>query len=156
MIELSIPGRGVIQLEHLVCDVNGTLAYDGRLIEGVSRRLQALKDRLQIHLITADTHGLQKEIDEQLNLQAVRLTQGEEAAQKAAFVRRLSAEKVAAVGQGANDTEMLRAAAIGIAILSKEGLATEALLASNLLVPDILTALDLLEKPIRIVASLRK
>ncbi len=156
MIELSIPGRGIIQLEHLVCDVNGTLAFDGRLIEGVSRRLQRLKDRLQIHMITADTHGRQKEIDEQLNLVAERLSHGSEAEQKAGFVQRLGAEKVVALGQGANDAEMLRTAAIGIAILSKEGLAAETLLASDLLVPDILTALDLIENPIRIVASLRK
>ncbi len=155
MIELNIPGRGVIQLEHLVCDVNGTLACDGRLIEGVERALLQLKDRLQLHLITADTHGRQKEIDEQLGLRAERLAPGGEAAQKAGFVRQLGAEKVVAVGQGANDAEMLRAAAIGIAILSKEGLAASALLASDLLVPDILTALSLLEKPIRIVASLR-
>ncbi len=156
MIELSIPGRGTIQLEHLVCDVNGTLAQDGRLVDGVARNLLQLKDRLQVHLITADTHGRQKEIDEQLGLTANRLTLGGEAGQKAAFVQQLGAEKVAAVGQGANDAEMLRAAAIGIAVLSKEGLAIETLLAADLLVPDILTALQLLEKPIRIVASLRK
>ncbi len=156
MIELIIPGRGTIQLEHLVCDVNGTLAFDGRLIEGVMRSLKQLQDRLQVHLITADTHGRQKEIDEQLGLQAERLAPGDEAGHKAAFVQRLGAQKVVAVGQGANDAGMLRAAAIGIAILSKEGLATETLLASDLLAPDILTALNLLEKPIRIVASLRK
>ncbi len=26
MIELNIPGRGLMQLQHLVCDVNSTLA----------------------------------------------------------------------------------------------------------------------------------
>jgi len=34
MIELNIPGRGLIQLQHLVCDVNGTLAVDGLLAAG--------------------------------------------------------------------------------------------------------------------------
>jgi soluble P-type ATPase len=51
---------------------------------------------------------------------------------------------------------MLKAAALGICILSKEGLATETLLAADLLVPDIFSALDLLEKPLRLIASLRK
>lgn len=31
MIELNIPGRGRVQLHHLVCDVNGTLALDALL-----------------------------------------------------------------------------------------------------------------------------
>lgn len=156
MIELHIPGRGTIQLEHLVSDVNGTLAVDGKLNENLPRIIHALKDRLEIHLLTADTHGKQYLIDKQLNLQAVRVQKGAESEQKAAYVRQLGAENVIAIGQGANDVGMLKEAAIGICILSEEGTAVEAMLAANLLVPDIYTAFELLEKPVRIVASLRK
>ena len=156
MIELTIPGRGTVRLHHLVCDVNGTLALDGKLLDGVARALNALRDRLDIHLITADTHGRQFLIDQQTGLTAHRMQPGNETAQKAEFVRQLGAEHVAAIGQGANDAQMLKTAAIGIAILSPEGLATQTLLASHLVVPDILTALELLEKPLRIVATLRE
>jgi soluble P-type ATPase len=51
---------------------------------------------------------------------------------------------------------MLQAAALGICVLSREGAAVETLLAADLVVPDIFTALELLEKPLRILASLRK
>lgn len=156
MIELEIPGRGNLQLKHLVLDVNGTLALDGQLLEGVAKRLSALRDRLEVHLVTADTHGKQALIDRQLNLQAVRLQPGGEAAQKAAFVRSLDAATVAAIGQGANDAEMLRLAALGICVLSREGAAVETLLAADLAAPDIFAALELFEKPLRLVASLRK
>jgi len=156
MIELTIPGRGTIQLEHLVCDVNGTLAVDGSLIEGVAQALSGLRDRLAIHLVTADTHGKQAIIDQQLALSAVRLSPGDESGQKAAFVRRLGAASVVAVGQGANDAGMLSAAAIGIATLSPEGLAVETLQAADLVANDILAAFELLENPMRLVATLRK
>ncbi|MCS7010325.1 MAG: hypothetical protein N2049_05200 [Anaerolineales bacterium] len=156
MIELDIPGRGRIQLKHLVLDVNGTLAVDGQLIDGIVKRLAALRDRLEIHLLTADTHGRQARIDEQLNLKAVRLTPGNEASQKGDFVDHLGSAFTAAIGQGANDAEMLRRAALGICVLSPEGTAVETLLAADLAAPDIFTALDLFEKPLRIVASLRK
>lgn len=155
MIELTIPGRGTLQLQHLVLDVNGTLAVDGLLLEGVTRRLNALRDRLEVHLLTADTHGRQAEIDRRLNLQAVRIAAGDESAQKAAYLHRLGAESAAAIGQGANDAGMLKAAALGICVLSAEGTAVSTLLAADLVVPDILTALDLFDKPVRIVASLR-
>jgi P-type E1-E2 ATPase len=155
MIEVSIPGRGTLKLEHLVLDVNGTLALDGALIDGVAQALERLGGQLEIHLITADTHGKQAVIDRQLGLTAERLQPGDEADQKAAFVRRLGAENVAAIGQGANDAGMLRAAALGVAILSPEGLALTALNAADLLLPDIQSALELFEKPKRIVASLR-
>jgi len=156
MIELNIPGRGTLQLEHLVFDVNGTLALDGQLLEGVPRLLRSLRDRLTIHLVTADTHGRQAAIDGQLALSAVRLVPGDEAAQKADYVRRLGAGRVVAVGQGANDAAMLKEAALGICLLSREGLAIETLGAADLLVPDIYAALELLEKPLRIVATLRR
>ena len=156
MIELNIPGRGQIELEHLVCDVNGTLAVDGNLQDGLVRSLSALKDRLTLHLLTADTHGRQKTIDHQLSLTAERVQPGDEALQKADYVRRLGAGRVAAIGQGANDAAMLKEARLGICVLSIEGVAVETLLAADLVVPDIFSALDLLDKPLRIVATLRK
>jgi len=156
MIELNIPGRGLVTLEHLVCDVNGTLALDGQLIDGVARQLNNLRDRLQIHLITADTSGRQETIDRQLNLKAVRIQPGEEGRQKAEYVTCLGADHVIAIGQGANDAEMLSAAAIGICVLAEEGAAVEALLAAHLVVPDIFTGFELVEKPLRLVATLRK
>jgi soluble P-type ATPase len=156
MIELKIPGRGKFELEYLVCDVNGTLAVDGQLQDGVIRGLTNLKDRLSIHLLTADTFGRQAVIDRQLNLEAVRIEPGEEAAQKTAFVRQLGPEKVVAIGQGANDAGMIKEARLGICIISPEGSAVETLLAADMVVPDIMSALDLLEKPLRVVAGLRK
>ena len=137
-------------------DVNGTLAVDGKLFDGLARTLTGLRDRLELHLLTADTHGRQQIIDQQLNLQAVRLQPGDEALQKAAYVRQLGAHGVVAIGQGANDAGMLQEAALGICVFSAEGVAVETLLAADLVVPDIFAALELLEKPLRIVATLRK
>jgi P-type E1-E2 ATPase len=156
MIELSIPGRGDLRLQHLVTDVNGTLAVDGILIEGVAEHIAAISDRLTVHLLTADTLGRQAVIDRQLDLTGTRLSGGNEVEQKRAFIEKLGADSVVAIGQGANDAGMLKAAALGICVMSAEGAATETLLAADLVVPDILTAFDLLDKPKRILASLRK
>ena len=156
MIKFTVPGRGDYELEHLVMDVNGTLAIDGQLMEGVAEKIASLRDRLTIHLLTADTHGNQAMIDQQLGLTAVRITPGGESLQKAGYVRRLGSEKVIAIGQGANDAQMLEAAHLGICVMSMEGVAKETQLAADLIAPNILSALELLEKPLRIIASLRK
>ena len=97
MIELNIPGRGTIRLEQLVCDVNGTLALDGQLYDGLPRLLNNLQDRLNIHLLTADTHGKQAVIDQQLGLRAERIQAGQEGMQKADYVMRLDATQVVAL-----------------------------------------------------------
>jgi len=156
MIELNIPGRGLIQLQNLVCDVNGTLAVDGQLLDGVKPRLFSLRERLTLHLLTADTHGKQDKLDRQLGITAVRIQLGNEAEQKENYVNKLGAGTCVAIGQGANDAGMLRAAALGMCVLSPEGTAVETLVGADLVVANIFEALDLLEKPIRIVASLRK
>jgi P-type E1-E2 ATPase len=156
MVKIDIPGVGVYEIEHLVMDVNGTLAVDGQLMDGVAEKVTALRNSLTIHLLTADTHGKQERIDRQLGLTAVRIAPGGESTQKADYVRKLGSEKVAAIGQGANDSGMLSAARLGICVMSAEGVAKDTLLAADLIAPGILPALELFEKPLRIAASLRK
>jgi len=156
MIELNIPGRGRLQLEHLVCDLNGTLATDGVLAEGIVRKLNGLRDRMKLHLVSADTLANLTHLERQLDIVAVRILPQDEAEQKAAYVSDLGAGQVAAIGQGANDAAMLREAALGICILSVEGTAIETLQAADLVLPGILPALELFDKPLRIVSSLRK
>ncbi len=156
MIELNIPGRGNLRLAHAVLDVNGTIAKDGRLLEKVAKPLAGLRDRLTIHLLTADTYGKQDNIDLMLGMRATRIKPGDEGQQKAEVVRQLGAETVVAIGQGVNDAEMLEAAAIGIAVLGDEGLAVTTLLKADIVVANIFDALNLLEYPTRMVATLRK
>jgi len=156
MIKFVVPGLGDYNLQHLVMDVNGTLAIDGQLMPGVAEKLSSLREHLTIHLLTADTHGRQSIIDRQLFFFITRITPRSESLQKADYVRRLGSERVAAMGQGANDAEMLAVARLGICVMSLEGVAKETLLACDLITPTILSALELLEKPMRIVASLRR
>ncbi len=155
MIELDIPGRGNLKLAHLVLDVNGTIAKDGRLLDKVAKPLAALRDRLTIHLLTADTYGKQDNIDLMLGMRATRITPGDEAARKTEYVSGLDAATVVAVGQGANDAGMLKAAGVGIAVLGDEGLAVAALLSADVVVHTIYDALNLLEYPTRLIATLR-
>jgi soluble P-type ATPase len=156
MIDLTIPGVGAAQIYHLVMDVNGTLAFDGRLLDGIPRLLTTLSNLVEIHLISADTYGKQDLIDQQLGRKAIRLVAGDEARQKEDFIKSLGGNHCIAIGQGANDARMLAEAFLGIGVLSKEGLSMESMKSAKIVMPDIFSALSLLENPQRIVATLRK
>ncbi len=156
MIEMNIPGQGILQLEFLVCDVNGTLAVDGVLLPGISSILRQIQDRLQVYLITANTHGRQDLIDSELGIKAITIQKGHEAEQKSEFISKLGSEKVIAIGQGANDAGMLKKAAIGICVLSEEGTSISAISSADILVSDSIKALKLVQNPMRMVATLRK
>jgi soluble P-type ATPase len=154
MIQIEIPGRERLDIEHVVFDVNGTLAGGGILIPGVGDRLAALQQQVEVHLLTADTHGRQAAIDAELGLTATIIQHG--TAEKGAYILGLGADNVAVVGNGANDLAMFNAAALRIAVLGPEGMATALLNASDVLVRDINDGLDLLLNPQRLVATLRR
>lgn len=155
MLELRIPGCEPLRLEHLVLDYNGTLATDGRLLPGVEERIVELSERLSVHVITADTFG---GAAVELSTAPVVLQiigAGDQAQAKLKLVESLGPRAVAALGNGANDRLMLERAALGICVLGAEGAATGTLVASDLVVRQILDGLDLLLHPGRLAATLR-
>lgn len=155
MLEITIPPRGVLHLDYLVLDLNGTIALDGELLPGVKNRLTRLGEMLQVWLVSADTQGTLGPLASALGIKARRLQSGDEASQKESLVSELGADRVVAVGNGANDAAMLYKAVLGIAVLGGEGLALACLMAADIVAPDIGAALDLLLRPRRILATLR-
>lgn len=155
MIEIDIPGFRKLQLAHLVSDYNGTLAVDGKLIPGVQEAISALSSNIRIHVITADTFGLAAV---QLAGLPVKLTIAPVEAQaetKLEFISQLGVDSVVAIGNGRNDRKMLGAAALGIALIQREGASAETLASADIVSPGILEALELLQNPKRLVATLR-
>ena len=155
MIDIEIPGFRLLQLAHLVLDYNGTLAVNGEMIEGVKSRLNALAGSLGIHVVTADTFGKAARALDGLDGRLVILPPGNQAAAKADYVRQLGGQATVAIGNGRNDRLMLEQAALGIAVLGEEGTAAAAILAADLVVRDVFSALELLRNPRRLVATLR-
>ena len=152
MIAIDWPDGDRWQIEHLCLDLNGTLALDGALLPGVAETLRGLRSRLQLHLLTAGTHGGLALVEQELGIKAVPIGRGTE---KRLYVERLGPERSIAVGNGRNDAAMLALARLGIAVLGPEGLAAAATQAADIVVPDIVSGLDLLTHPLRIVATLR-
>jgi soluble P-type ATPase len=155
MLDIKIPGYRDLQLNHIVLDFNGTIACDGKLIEGLAQNLEILSRQLSIHVITADTHGFAADQLEGLPCTLKILSEGQQEEAKASFVTNLGADHVVAIGNGRNDRKMLQVAEIGIAVISPEALAVDTLLAADIISNDIVSALDLLLKPLRLVATLR-
>jgi P-type E1-E2 ATPase len=152
---INIPGFRNLQLVHLVSDHNGTLAVDGKPLPGVSEALEALSSDIQIHVVTADTFGLAADELAGLPAKLTIIPAESQAEAKLEFISRLGADAVFAIGNGRNDRKMLNAAAIGIALVQKEGGAAETIAGADVVSSSILDALDLLRNPKRLIATLR-
>lgn len=155
MIEISIPGFQHLQLKHLVLDYNGTLAVDGKLIFGVQKVLNRLSEKLSVHVLTADTFGHARSGLEGIECTLSILPTDKQDVRKLEYVQKLGASHSVCVGNGRNDRFMISEAALGIAVIQEEGAAFETLQAANLVCDGIVKALELLENPLRLVASLR-
>ncbi len=155
MITVQIPGGENLQLSHLVLDYNGTLALDGDLIAGVAEKIHELAIHLQLHVITADTHGTVAEKLKGLPCTLRIIGSDTQDRQKQAYVQSLGAEKVVAIGNGRNDGLMLQTAALGIVLVQGEGAGMAAIIHADIMCTDIVDAFALLLKPDRLKATLR-
>jgi soluble P-type ATPase len=155
VLAIAIPGRDALQLEHLVLDFNGTLGCDGALIAGVTERLDELSRRLTIHVVTADTFGNAAAALAGLPCELAILPVENQDARKLAYIERLGCDQTVCIGNGRNDRRMLKAAALGIAVIQREAASSETLIAADVVATHILDALDLLTHPARLVATLR-
>lgn len=156
MIKVDIPSYKEVEIKNLVFDYNGTLAVDGILIEGVLEKLIEASKRVKIYVITADTYGTVRENFKDVEIEVKIISQENGSIDKLNFIKELDPGKTIAVGNGNNDELMLKESAIGVAILGEEGLSTKALLASDIVVRDIMNLFDIIANGKRIIANLRK
>lgn len=156
MIRIPLPGRDMtLELENLLLDLNGTLTTDGHLIAGVKPRVESLKNKLNIYLLTSDTLGCGAKIAEELDIPFFKVNGEVGGSDKRDFLKSVNAEKTAAIGNGYNDSLMLEDAAVSIAVIGNEGCCVHALLKADIVVANITEALELLINPVRITATLR-
>lgn len=155
MLEIDIPGFGIVKLEHLVSDFTGTLSFDGKLLTGVKKQLNRIAKFLKIHVLTADTFGKARQELEGVQCEIHILTGKNHDIQKEEYVNKLGAESVVAFGNGSNDRRMLKAACIGIAVSLGEGCAVDAMMSADIFVTSAKDGLDLLLNPKRCKATLR-
>lgn len=156
MIEIVLPDGNRFNLKNAVFDYNGTLAVDGRLTGEVKECLAELAAKIAVHVVTADTFGLARE--ELAGIPGISLLiikPGNEAEQKANFVRERGAENTVCVGNGANDARMFEIAALAIAVAGQEGAYVRSLERADIVVTRPADAIKLLLNPKRIVATLR-
>lgn len=153
---IEIPHFKNLSLSHIVCDYNGTIAKDGAVLPQIKELFERLAKSYTLHVITSDTFGSVTAQLEGYKAQIKILNTDDHTAEKAAFVLALGAEQCAAMGNGNNDAQMLRAAAVGIAILGDEGCSLDTLMNANIVCKNSAEALELFLEPKRLIATLRR
>ena len=158
-ITVEIPGFGKVQINAILSDYTGTLAFGGKLSPGVRDRLMRLAQLVDIHVLTADSFGTAEAELKGLPLVCRRLEGAGEDVQKQRYAAELKPGCLASFGNGNNDRLHLKivkeAGGLAVAVDNGEGCALDAILNANLFVAGAVNALDLLLEPTRLRATLR-
>lgn len=156
MIVIDIPTYERLELQYLLLDYNETIAVDGELKPGTVQLLQEVSKKLEIHIVTADTFNKVKEFANFLPFPIHIIPPDDQKKLKADFVEILGPENTIAIGNGVNDSKMLKLAKLGILVIGKEGASIEALMNADLVFTNIIDALESILNTKRIIASLRR
>jgi len=155
MIKVDIPGFGKLTLKYLVLDYNGTIAEDGVLIKGIKELLIQLSAVLNIHVVTADTFGFAASQLKTIPCTLKILDKKDQKDAKLEYVNNLGNSYTASIGNGRNDSLMLKASALGIAVIMAEGASAETLMSADIVSKGIIHALNLFTHTKRLKATLR-
>ncbi len=158
MLSVTIPGQEPLKLAYLVLDLNGTIQFNGQIFPGVKDLLDSLRGSFEdIYILSADTRGNLESLAADLGVNFHRLgCIKPEPVEKTEFIRSLGPERVVFLGNGNNDRLALKDARLGIVVIGSEGASSAAILAGDIVVKNPVDALNLLQDPQKLIATLRE
>jgi len=154
MIAIYRPGQDPLEIEFILLDFEGTLAADRRVHPKAKDKINLLSKRTKIYILTKGEKEPAEETLRKVKAEMVHFPEGESAQGKLNLLRQLPPARTVAIGNGADDTMMIEEAGFGICVISKEGTTVETMKKADLVVSNVLDALDFLLKPLRQKATL--
>lgn len=153
---IEIPNFKTLNIKHIVCDYNGTIAKSGMVLPEIKVLFENLSKIYTLHVITADTFGSVHAQLEGYDVNIRVLSTNHHTEEKAAYISELGKNSCVALGNGNNDASMLSLASVGIAVMGDEGCAKEAFMSADVICKNITEALSLILQSKRLVATLRR
>lgn len=155
MLYYKIPGRGKLEIENVVLDYNGTIAVDGKIIEGVKELLSKLKEHCNIYILTADTYETVKKECSDIDVEVLIFPNENTGQHKKEIVKKLNGHRTACVGNGYNDIPMFKESILAIAVIEGEGANGKLLSHADIVTRSIIDALNILLNENMVKATLR-
>lgn len=153
-MKYNIPGRDEIEIKTIILDLNGTLSVAGIVPNGVKERLEQLKSRgFHVLFFSGNTRNDADDLSASLGIEWKLTINGDE---KRSLAMELEPETCVSIGNGLIDLELMKVVKLRIVTLQAEGAHVQTMLNSDIVVPTINDALDLLIDEQRLIAGLRK
>ena len=154
MISILRPGMESLDIHFVLIDFEGTLAMDGRVHPKAKDKVNLLSKRATIYILTKSNREKVEETLRKMKVEILYVTEGDSSQQKLNVLQRLGPHQTAVIGNGLDDVRIVEQAGLGICVIGKEGSSAEAVAKADLVVTNVVDALDFLLKPLRQRATL--
>jgi soluble P-type ATPase len=154
MISIQRPGQEPLEIEFILIDFEGTLASDRRVPPKAKDKINLLSKRTKIYILTKGEKEVAEETLRRVKAEIFYSKEGETSQRKLDLLYQLGATRTVAIGNGVDDAPMIEEAGLGICVIGKEGTSVEAIKKADVVVSNILDALDFLLKPLHPKATL--
>jgi len=149
----EIPDAEPLDLRTIILDLNGTLSVSGVVPDGVQERITKLKQRgFEIILFTGNTRGNANELAQSLGIEWRLAANG---AEKRDLALKMNPEYCVSIGNGLIDLELMKVVKFRMVTIQAESVHVQTLLNSDVIVPTIINALDMLLDPNILIATIR-
>lgn len=155
MLLYEIPGRENIEIENIVFDYNGTIAVNGKLIQGVEEAINTLSKSLNVFILTADTYGTVEDQCKGIKAKILTFPRENAGESKRDIVKKLGSSKTVTIGNGFNDVPMFKEAILSIGIIEGEGMSGSLIMESDIVVGNIIDGINIVGNKNMVKATLR-
>ncbi|MFO8017527.1 MAG: hypothetical protein R6U96_02730 [Promethearchaeia archaeon] len=157
-MKIEIPNYGTLTIQNVIFDINGTLQFEGKVSEGLIQKFKELEKEYHVYLVSSDTRGNLAELAKKLDTDYIKIDDQEITATegKKNELLKLGKEVTAAIGNGNNDSLMLKHAILGLVIIGNEGASTKTFLNADVVFHNPIAAINFLLEKKMIIATLRK
>jgi soluble P-type ATPase len=149
MITIQRPGQEPLEIDFILIDFEGTLASDRRVHPKAKDKINLLSKRTKIYILTKEGKEVSEETLRKVKAEIFYLIEGDASQGKLNLLRQLGETRTAVIGNGVDDAPVIEEAGLGICVIGKEGASAEAMKKADVVVLNILDALDFLLRPLR-------
>ena len=153
-LSYNVPGVGVIEIDTLVVDSNGTLTVKGEIVPGVVERIHRLQSLgVNVVMISSDQRGNARDLALSTGIPYHEANNSRE---KEDVLLSLGSNNVAAIGNARIDIGLFVQSIISIATLQSEGIHKDIIDHVDVIVPSVNDALDFFLDEHTFIATMKR
>jgi soluble P-type ATPase len=150
----DVPGVGVIEIDTLVVDSNGTISVKGEIVPGVIERIHQLQSHgVNVVMISSDQRGNARDLALSSGITYYEATNARE---KEDILISLGSKNVAAIGNARTDIGLFVQSVISIATLQAEGIHKDIIDHVDVIMPSVNDALDFFLDSNTFIATMKR